>query len=248
MSQLQEDTRVNTRKPERLGEELPIFCEKCGYNLSGLTVTTCSHCQVMHFECPECGHHQPINTLRPAFQRILGRMRGVFLAGVVFIKIVFFVSILLAWFGMGAGLSYEYRYQSTTGSTIVPMRISREALVACAMFAIPFGAVSRMLLLRWRRGYLVGAVVAAMVIIAMSAGAVVRQVTEYGTTPAPPWTMDWLGLEIYSGGIVCLFAALAWPIWVGLTRAFLPKRTAALLLDWQRNLSQRSVAEIGRGA
>ena len=61
---------------KRLGDELPIFCEQCGYSLHGLVQIRCERCQVLHFACPECGHHQPINTLRPAFQRLLGRMRA----------------------------------------------------------------------------------------------------------------------------------------------------------------------------
>src|SRR5688500_3369986 len=60
----------------RLGEELPIFCERCGYSLNGLPQLRCGACSVLHFSCPECDHHQPINTLRPAFQRILGRLRA----------------------------------------------------------------------------------------------------------------------------------------------------------------------------
>src|SRR5215211_3154960 len=73
-----------------LGEELPIFCEKCGYALHGLPQQVCSHCEIRHFKCPECAHHQPINTLRPAAQRVIGRLRAIYLTFSVFFKINFF--------------------------------------------------------------------------------------------------------------------------------------------------------------
>ena len=63
----------------RLGEELPVFCERCGYSLHGLGQLRCERCNILHFHCPECGHQQPINTLRPAFQTILGKIRALFL-------------------------------------------------------------------------------------------------------------------------------------------------------------------------
>ena len=69
--------RADPDRHVRLGEELPIFCERCGYSLHGLPQVRCGACDVLHFACPECNHHQPINTLRPAFQRMLGRLRVV---------------------------------------------------------------------------------------------------------------------------------------------------------------------------
>src|SRR4051812_47630680 len=74
----------------RLGEELPIFCERCGYSLHGLPQTRCERCALLHYACPECNHHQPINTLRPAAQRILGRIRAFALGFWVLIKINYF--------------------------------------------------------------------------------------------------------------------------------------------------------------
>src|SRR3954447_20705454 len=78
------------KRDARLGEELPIFCERCGYSLNGLTQIRCERCDVLHFACPECNHHQPINTLRPAVQRALGRLRALGLALIVFLKINYF--------------------------------------------------------------------------------------------------------------------------------------------------------------
>jgi hypothetical protein len=31
---------------------------------------------------------------------------------------------------------------------------------------------------------------------------------------------------------------IVWPVWLALTHLFLPAKTAAALLDWQRSLSQ----------
>src|SRR5215510_1699223 len=83
--------------PHRLGEELPIFCERCGYSLLGLPQSRCADCKILHFHCPECGHRQPINTLRPAAQRIIGRLRALWLCLVMFFKLNFFGWLLFAW-------------------------------------------------------------------------------------------------------------------------------------------------------
>ena len=45
-------------RASKLGEELPIFCERCGYNLNGLPQVRCEHCDILQFHCPECGHHR----------------------------------------------------------------------------------------------------------------------------------------------------------------------------------------------
>src|SRR6266550_6330174 len=92
----------------RLGEELPVFCERCGYSLHGLPQTRCEHCTLLQFHCPECGHHQPINTLRPAAQTILGRIRGGWLTLVILFKLNLFGWLLFAWVVMGAAWSVQY--------------------------------------------------------------------------------------------------------------------------------------------
>src|SRR3954463_11018457 len=97
----------STRKI-RLGEELPIFCEKCGYALHGLAQEICEQCSIRQFHCPECGHHQPINTLRPAVQKMLGRIRAFFLALWVFFKLNFFGWLLVAWVSVGYSEAYQY--------------------------------------------------------------------------------------------------------------------------------------------
>src|SRR3954469_19134607 len=110
----------------RLGEELPIFCERCGYSLNGLTQIRCNRCDVLHFACPECNHHQPINTLRPAVQRALGRLRALGLAVIVFLKINFFFWCLFAWGGLGTEIAYRYDYVMTGASGI---RVAQHAKI-----------------------------------------------------------------------------------------------------------------------
>src|SRR5215212_9739394 len=104
---------TNAASATKLGEELPVFCERCGYSLHGLPQTRCEHCTILQFHCPECGHHQPINTLRPAAQTLIGRIRGGWLAFVVFFKLNLFGWLLFAWVGMGAAWSYRYDMEAS---------------------------------------------------------------------------------------------------------------------------------------
>src|SRR5262245_12513528 len=94
----QETQTAPAARPTRLGEELPIFCESCGYSLHGLPQTRCEHCDILQFICPECGHRQPINTLRPGVQRLLGRLRAIGLVALVFFKLNYFGWLAFAWF------------------------------------------------------------------------------------------------------------------------------------------------------
>src|SRR5689334_18238335 len=110
-------------KRVRLGEELPVFCERCGYSLHALPRNRCEQCGVLHFACPECNHHQPINTLRPAAQRVLGRLRAFWLAVSVLFRIAYFGLLLLAWFAMGGEWSYRFDY-SASRPVPVPNQVS----------------------------------------------------------------------------------------------------------------------------
>ena len=237
--------------PVRLGEELPIFCERCGYSLHGLTQTRCERCTVLHFACPECGHHQPINTLRPAVQRFLGRVRAIGLVLSVLFKLNFFGWLLVAWFGMGVGWSYEYSYHQWTGgvggrsySAWAPRQLDLEALLAFGLFALPFGLVSRMLLLRWRRAGGVAAVLAGLVVAAVLLGGAFRGWVD-SHDRLPPLSTDFYLLALIAGLTVILGVLVAWPIWYVLVHTFLSRRTATALLDWQRSLSVRE-AHLGR--
>src|SRR5438067_3089265 len=101
------------RAVPKLGEELPVFCERCGYSLHGLPQVRCEHCTLLQFHCPECGHHQPINTLRPAAQTILGRLRAGWLMLVILFKLNLFGWLLFAWVAMGAAWSWQYDEYAT---------------------------------------------------------------------------------------------------------------------------------------
>lgn len=247
----------------RLGEELPIFCERCGYSLHGLPQATCEHCTILQFHCPECGHHQPINTLRPAVQNILGRVRAMTLAVVVLLKLVFFGLVLFAWCGMGAAWIYVHNQSSgyvdstgayvETGPNRTPIHVSdidTERLVAFAIFAFLFGCASRMLLLRFRRGPLVGAAVSVPVALAILLGASI----EYWDSMdrkypfAPPYTGGLIFLIGYAAFVIITAATVVWPIWCGLVRAFLPTRAASVLLEWQRAMSNPTARQHMRAA
>jgi hypothetical protein len=269
-------------KPVPLGEELPVFCEKCGYSLHGLPHMRCEHCTVLQFHCPECGHHQAINTLRPAFQAMLGRIRAGWLTGAVIFKIAFFGLMLFAWAAMGNGWSYTYdwesvraaqqqqaaQYQQTMAQyqalqaknpnanipppvfpqmnvrpSIAPaIRITTEARVAFILLGAAFGMVSRMLLLRWRRGFAVGWVLAGLVLIAMWVGVAIRRADIQQGDEYVPWPTVAGFIEMNLWAVACIVAgaSVVWGIWTLLVHAFLPARIAKALLDWQTSLSNRA--------
>jgi hypothetical protein len=236
-------------RPARLGEELPIFCERCGYALHGLPQARCERCAILHFSCPECGHHQPINTLRPAAQRILGRVRAFVLALWVFFKLNFFGWLLFAWFAMGVEWSYEFHSTRNPSNPnawnyqLLPRPVDLEAFIGFTVFALAFGMVGRMLLLRWRRGWAVGAVLGVLVVLASYCGAVFRgQVDLRGRAVAMPVGADFQLLLLYTALVLAFAGVIVWPIWLALAHLFLPQRTALALLDWQRSLSSGAPA------
>ena len=247
----------------RLGEELPIFCEKCGYALHGLPQNRCAACDILQFHCPECGHHQPINTLRPAFQKLLGRIRAFFVAMSVLFKINFFVWLLVAWFAMGVEFSYTYDHSAfrmnraaaagpggqfnrvySGMATKIPQPLDWEEMLAFSIFGLFFGMFSRMLLLRWRRGYAVGMVLAALVAIAISLGALAESTGDNVATH--PFTREFLLCIGTAAVTITLGASIVWGVWTALVAVFLPKATGAALLDWQRSLSNRPVSALAR--
>ena len=240
----------------RLGEELPVFCEKCGYALHGLPLSRCAACDILQFQCPECAHHQPINTLRPAFQKVLGRVRAFFLVGSVFFKLNFFGWLLIAWFAMGVEFSYTYwsnvrptagaavRQVVTNSRTWVPYNIQWEEMLAFSLFGLAFGMFGRMLLLRWRRGYLVGLALAGLVAMAIALGAGLQQWDR--AAAEHPFTADFTMCIASAAVTTALGASIVWGIWYALVTVFLPKETGRALLDWQRGLSNRSVSELAR--
>jgi hypothetical protein len=250
-----------------LGEELPVFCERCGYALHGMPQHVCAQCTVRQFHCPECGHHQPINTLRPAFQKTLGRVRAFLLVLSILIKLNFFGWLLYAWVIAGYETSYEYQDQQTYStrvavpgpggaryvqrggrSNFVPHDFDMEQVVGLSLFALTFGMVGRMLLLRWRRGYLVGLTLSALVCVAILIGAYGCRYTrsEDGVLLPSPLTPEFLGLIATLVVTLTLGASIVWGIWMALAHVFLPRRTSEALLDWQRSLSNRPAAHLAR--
>ncbi|MGH7177489.1 MAG: hypothetical protein ACREJC_08935, partial [Tepidisphaeraceae bacterium] len=228
----------STARAVRLGEELPIFCEKCGYSLHGLSPSRCGACNILQFHCPECGHHQPINTLRPAFQLILGRMRGMWLAATVAFKIALTGLPLFGWIGMGVEWSHTWN-----GSQRVPRALDLEEAVAFVIFGFIYGLVPRMLLLRWRSGWFVGVGLGAIAMSAVSFGAWF-QARDIGMVDSP-FTTDFLLAMAIGACAIVLGAAVSWPAWKLMVKAFLPRRAGALLLEWQRSDSQ-NVAGLSR--
>jgi hypothetical protein len=252
-----------------LGEELPVFCERCGYSLHGMPQTVCAHCTVRQFHCPECGHHQPINTLRPAFQKTLGRVRAFFLVLSLLVKLNFFGWLLFAWVMVGYEMGYEYKFeqaystrmataanaapgtpaymQRNTRPQVGPREFEMESVVGMSLFALAFGAVGRMLLLRWRRGYLVGVCLAALVCGGLVLGAYWRKwAGAEDVALPPPWTGDFVGVLATTGVTLMLGAMVVWGVWTALAHVFLPRRTSEALLDWQRSLSNPAAAQLAR--
>jgi hypothetical protein len=231
------------RSSPKLGEELPVFCERCGYSLHGLAQMRCEHCTLLQFHCPECGHHQPINTLRPAAQTIPGRIRGGWLALVILFKLNLIGWLLFAWVGMGANWAYEFESYSTTvngairyQTRVKTARLQRDAIIAFVLLALPFGTVLRMALLRWKRGWGVGLVLASMVMGAIALGAWIRGQEQFAPFPSA-YSRDFILLMTITFVTIVFGATVAWPIWTLLVHAFLPKRTAYVLLNWQQSLS-----------
>lgn len=234
----------------KLGEELPIFCERCGYSLYGLPQGRCERCSILHFVCPECNHHQPINTIRPAFQRILGRMRAFVLLIVVLVKLNFYFWTLFGWGAFGYEWSFEYHYRQVTRtapgggtyttyqqSTVGPRRLEQvfedeEVLIGLSLLGLGFGIVGRMFLLRWRNGFLVGAAMGALVVLSFVVGALFRQYER--DVAASPFIWDFWIIATVSAALVIAGSTISWPLWSGFVRLVMPRETALAFLEWQR--------------
>jgi hypothetical protein len=229
---------------------LPVFCERCGYSLNALPQVRCQHCAILQFHCPECGHHQPINTLRPAFQRMLGRLRAALLVVLVILQLNVVFWPLFGWVGMGAEWSYARDYSAASASAgssgtrtrgeIVPARLSIEMMVAFMLFGLGYGAVARMMLLRWRRGWMVGVVLAGLVLTAICIGVWIARVDR--DIPFSLYTRDFISVMALGAGCVVLAAALVWPVWAVLVHVFLPSRVARTVLEGQRFRSSQASA------
>jgi hypothetical protein len=240
--------RAPDPRPVRLGEELPVFCERCGYSLHGLPQSRCDDCGLLQFICPECGHHQPINTLRPAAHKILGRIRAAWLVAVVMLKLNFFGWVLFGWFVAGHEVAYTYRMTGTPTVyspgltsptyTMAPLSLDSSDLLGFGLFAVLFGLVARILLLRWRNGALVGAIVGSLVVAAIALGMYFRwQVWTSGTSRPNPYTISAALLMAATWAAVVAASTASWTLWRGAVRLLLPTRTASALLEWQCSFS-----------
>jgi hypothetical protein len=223
----------------RLGEELPIFCERCGYSLNGIPQIRCDRCEVLHFACPECNHHQPINTLRPAVQRALGRLRALGLALIVFLKVNIFFWSLFAWGALGTAIAYEYDYSGPSGGRVYRQQdVQNEGVIIIFLWAMVFAMVGRMLLLRWRRGALVALAIAGLTTLAMYCGACLEYLMQSrrDRMPLP-------GGEAFVTYLATAFVgafiggAVVWFVWLALAHTFLPRRAATALIEYQRAMS-----------
>lgn len=223
----------------RLGEELPVFCERCGYSLHGLPQNRCEACGVLQFTCPECGHHQPINTLRPAFQRLLGRARAVGLALIMLFKINFFFWALFGWGGVGTELAYFYSDGRGGMRELRPSPYQLEILIIIFLFSAAFGALGRMFLLRWRRGILVGLTLGLLIAASLVIGAYLEQLWRQEENLPSPITFDFCLYAFWAIAGATLGGWVVWGIWAGLVHLFLPKRAALALIEWQRAMSAK---------
>jgi len=226
------------RHSSKLGEELPVFCERCGYSLYGLAQIRCEQCTILQFHCPECGHHQPINTLRPAAQTLIGRIRGGWLAMVIFFKVNLIAWCLIGWGGLAAGFTSQFDWveDNVHNHSANAPAFDLPSVLLFLLYGLAFGMVVRMALLRWKRGWAVGLTLAALVALAVVIGVwLERWDSHRGFVSAfRPQFVTLISIGILS---VIVGASVIWPIWTILVHAFLPKRTAHVLLNWQRSLS-----------
>jgi hypothetical protein len=232
-----------------LGDELPLFCEKCGYSLNALPVCRCSECRLLHFACPECGHHQPINTVRPAMHRALGRLRAVGLVMIALVKLIVIGGALLGWMGMGAEWYYIARFtfgDHVPNQNYYPTGRFTELALAFGIFGMIYGAVGRLLLLRWRMGLLVGIVLAALACLAIFAGWSMHSGDGNGFLPFVRWHVAQFYLMTLTSLPTLIGAACAWPLWWTLVKLVLPQRAGVALLKWQQEQSDRPATQLGR--
>ena len=228
------------------GDELPLFCEQCGYALHGLPQSRCDHCRILHFACPECGHHQPINTLRPAIQRDLATLRCLVLGLWAAVKVSFFVWLLIAWFAVGKARSYLGRHfpvgpfgadgvPQSWAYHLTPRPLDADAIVSVALLGFGFGLLGRMLLLRWRRDWVVGLGLAALMLLAVGLGAYDQWARLKGRAAViEPLGGDFHLLAAWAALAVVLGAAVAWPLWRAVAHLLLPPATARAMLEWQQ--------------
>jgi hypothetical protein len=160
---------------------------------------------------------------------------------------------------MGVEFSYTYQWRDvrtttparttvvrrvTNNRTVIPQTIQWEDMLGFSLFGLAFGMFGRMLLLRWRTGYRVGFVLAGLVALAIVLGASIYGWAEGAAEH--PFTRDFTMCIASAATTTALGASIVWGIWFALVTVFLPRETGRALLDWQRNLSSRSVSALAR--
>jgi hypothetical protein len=124
-----------------------------------------------------------------------------------------------------------------------------DQVLGLSLFALAFGMVGRMLLLRWRRGYLVGLALSVLVCLAIAIGAYWCRWSRTGDGEAllpSPLSPQFLGLLALLAVTLTLGTTIVWGIWMALAHVFLPRRTSQALLNWQRSLSNPPAAQLAR--
>jgi hypothetical protein len=179
-------------------------------------------------------------------------LRALWLCLAVLFKLNFFGWLLFAWVAMGVEWSFRWDYQQTqkvvvtaaggatqsfTQAVSLPREVDMEAVAAFGFFGLGFGLVGRMLLLRWRRGYLVGLVLAGLMLPAVMAGGKIRQWDSHSTLN--PYARDFLMIAFIGASMIVIGSWIVWPIWIALVKLFLPARTGMALLEWQRGMSNQ---------
>jgi hypothetical protein len=122
------------------------------------------------------------------------------------------------------------------------VNIELEVIFVTVIVSSIFAFVTRLLLLRWSRADYVGLALGAFAVISMTAGALFRAIAwgRRNLATVDPLGIDFFIVLVIAFCTIATVAMLAWPVWTVLARAFLPRRTAVVLLEYQRSLSQSS--------
>ena len=84
----------------------------------------------------------------------------------------------------------------------------------------------------------------SVVSVAIALGAWIESTGE--NVSSHPFTRDFVMCMASAAVTITLGASIVWGVWAALVAVFLPKRTGAALLDWQRSLSNRPVSGLAR--
>lgn len=194
--------------PAELAEA--VTCEGCGYQLQGLSASTCSRCGVMELRCPECGHLQ-------AAQALHGRGLLRWYKAHAVVRLLWWLAVvgvggLLAFFpwyllGMQFAARAEYFDWSNLWAGVA----------ISAIFVTPL----RMLFLRWRPAWLVSLGVALLPAGVFALGGLI----------SGPGVIAWSGWWFVPGWVgISLVTPVLWHVWLWLRHG----QEAQAVRDWVR--------------